>query len=430
VTIRPDGLAAEAKVAAGPPMKAADLQAAIAEAKVVHGLDAAAIAQFAERIADPIFSGSVQIATGAAAVDGQPGRLEGEFQAAKVAGTKQGDGHIDFHERELLHPAVENQEVARIIAPIPGTPGHDVRGRVLPPRPGRPHTQRFGQGVKVDGERVIAARSGVIVCTDRLFDVLPLHLHKGDVDLASGNLHTPGSLLVQGDVHEGFAATADGDVRITGAVLDGKVSAKGSAQIDHGVMGAGCDVQAGADLHCRHATSARLQAGGSIEIGDQATHCRMFAGKILARRGRGTVFGGELHARDLIEVRVAGTPTGAATLLAVADLVDQQTELARLIAEAARLERIAARGPRGAPGTASDQHLANRAADAVLQERQRLAGLQRELLKKARIVVADTVHPGVVLQFGATVLRVTMPTPAASFHFDPETNTIVQGRPT
>lgn len=431
IMIRGDGLAAEIKISPGPPMKAPELQAALAEAKLVHGIDTEAVAKLGERIVDPVFQGNAPIATGQAPVNGVDGRLDGEFLHAKIAGTEHTDGHIDYHERELLHPALADQVVARIVAPTPGTPGRDVRGKVLPPKPGRPHPQRFGSGVKIDGDRVISLRQGAVFCTDRQFDVVPLHVHKGDVHLASGNLHTPGSVQVQGDVREGFAVTADGDVMIGGAVLDAKVTAGGTAVIHHGILGAGCEVRAGEDIECRHATSALLVAGNTLEIGDQATHCRMMATHIRLTHGRGAAFGGELRAKSTIELRTAGTQTGAATLLSVADLVDELAELARLEAEAARHDRVALKGARGEDvrmGGQKGLRQGTKASDRAQQERLRVLARQRELLRDAAISVRDTIWPGVVLQFGSVRLPVGLPIQHAQFRFDLETNTIVQGR--
>lgn len=431
LTIRGDGLAAELHASPGPPATAAEVQAVLAEAKVVHGLDQAALDQFTARLADAQFTGKVEIAKGTAPVAGTDGRLEGACLMPQLPGTEHTDGHIDYHERVLLHPAALDQDLARITAPTPGTAGCNVRGLPLPAKPGKPHQERLGPGVRCFGDRLVAARNGTVLHTERSFDVVPLHVHQGDVDLDSGNLHTHGSLQVQGDVHEGFAATADGHVHVTGAVFSGTVTAGASVRVDQGVLGTGSELRAGDDLVCRHATSASLQAGRLVEIGDQATHCRIQATHIRAARGRGAVFGGSLRSRQSIEVRAAGTATGAPTLLSVADLLDAQTELVRLQAEAARFDRANLRSQRGEDGRLGGGkalRLATRAGDRSQQERLRLLALQRELLSAARITILDTAHPGVVLQFGAVRLPITLPIQGGEFRFDLDHDKIVQKR--
>jgi uncharacterized protein len=430
-TIRSDGLVAELHASAGPPMTVAEVQAVVKEAKIVHGLDENVLADFVARLADPKFVGHVAIAQGQPAVQGSDGFIAGAFLVPKQPGREHTDGHIDYHERDLLHPAVTDESVATITAPTAGIAGRSVLGQVLPSKAGKPHSQRFGPGVRVERNGVIAARSGVILHTDRLFDVVPLHVHKGNVDLASGNLHTHGSLQVQGDVCEGCKATADGHVHITGAVFDALVEAGASVRIDQGVLGGTGRIVAVDDIACRHATSARLQAGQVITIGDQATHCRMQAEQIVAMKGRGIVFGGELRSRKSIEVRTAGTPTGAVTLLSAGDLLDEQAELAPLTAEAARLDRVTVRGQRSADARsgAKGLRMATKAGDRLQQERLRLLAKQRELLRTAYVHIADVAHPGVVLQFGTATLRLAAAVHATTYHFDLDQDTIVQGDP-
>lgn len=431
VTIRSDGLAAELQASAGPPMTAAEVQAVLSAAEVVHGVDATVLAAFTGRLADPKWDGKVTIGQGEGAVVGADGRLEGAFLTPKLPGMLHSDGHIDYHERGLLHPVATDQEVARIIPPTTGKAGRDVRGRVLTPKPCKPHAERCGPGVRIDGDRVVAASGGVILHTERLIDVVPLHVHKGDLDLRSGNLHTHGSLQVQGDVHEGGVATADGAVHVTGAVLDGSVTAGASLRVDQGALGEHCVLQAGEDLLCRHATSARLQAGRMLELGDQATHCRLRANHIRVVNGHGAVFGGEVRGKQSIEVRTAGTASGASTLLSVCDLIDEQTDLVRLQADAARIDRATLRSQRGEDvrlAGGKGIRMATRAQDRSQQERLRILARQRELLSQAFVRITDTANIGVTIQFGSTRLTVMVPIQGADFRFDIDQNKIVQRR--
>jgi uncharacterized protein (DUF342 family) len=423
VTVRSDGLAAELQAVAGPPVTAADVHSELVKSGVVHGIDAAAIDDVVQRLADSTCQLTQVVARGDAPVPGADGAIECAACEAPRAGVVQADGSIDFRERELLHPAAVGQVIARIVPPTPGTPGRTVRGAPIATRAGKPTAQRLGPGVRADGEQVVATCGGVVLHSARQIDVVALYTHAANVDLESGNLHTSGSLLIRGDVCEGFLATADGDVQVTGAVLDARVNAGGSLRVDQGILGEGCDVQAGEHLGGRHATSARLHAGGTIELRDGATHCRIVADHIRILAGRGVAFGGELCARQSIELRVAGTAGGSPTRLSVCDLNEERAELVRRESDAARLGRSCARHGRG---DAKAVRQATRAADHSDQERLRMLQRQREMLSTAAIRIADTVFPGVVLQFGQQTLRVTEPLHAASFRYDVEQDTIVQ----
>lgn len=431
IALRDQGLAADLIAVAGPPLAPGDAAAALAAAGVVHGIDDDALAAFATRLADAAFSGSATVARGVPPQPGADGRLEGAFLVPQQPGTQRPDGHMDWREREVLHPVRSGEVVATEVPPEPGIPGRSVQGAVLPARSGLPARQRMGPGIQSDGAQRFARHSGVIFATDRVLDVVPLHDHQADVDLTSGNLHTAGSLRVRGDVRDGCSVTATGDIEILGSVFDGTVTCDGSAHIAQGVLSAASSVRAGQDLRCRHAVAARLQAGATLVADDQLHHCTAAATRIVATTGRGTVVGGELRATQCIEVRVAGTPAGANTLLSVGDLLEERAELARLDAELSRLERTVVRGERTDRQTLAARkgpRLALRAGDQLQERRLSLLARQRALLKTAAIVVHDMLHQGVVVQFGNLFQPIVLPQGGVQLRFDSETNRIVPGR--
>jgi uncharacterized protein (DUF342 family) len=348
------GLAAIAQACAGPTLGEHELQRALADARIVHGIDAAALRAFVQRLADPAFAGNAVLARGDAPVHGTDGRVDGCADAGVVAGQLHDDGRIDFRERRFLVPIAEGTLLGTLVAPGPGKAGRDVLGQPVAAKPGKPHRMRLGVGTRVDGDRIVAARAGVLVRDERQLDVVALHTHGANVDYASGSLHTEGSLIVRGDVMAGFVAEARGDVHVTGSVLDGTVRTGGSARIDQGVLGPNANVRTLGSLACRHATAASLHADGALELFDQSAHCRLRGRTVRVTGGRGALVGGSVHAATRIQVRVAGTPGGAPTELVLGE--DPAGETSR--------------------------------------------ELRRELLAQATVDVSDVLHVGVRVTFG------------------------------
>ena len=319
IRLEDGGLAAVAQAAAGTAMTEPDLRALLAAERVVHGVDEAAVTLYAARLGDPGFAGKAVLARGLAPVPGSDGRVECSVAPDVVPGEVHDDGHIDFRERHFLVPVRDGVEIARVVAPTMGTPGRNVHGAVVAARPGRPHRVRLGPGARLEADRVFATRSGVLLHDERKLDVIALHTHAADVDYASGSLHTEGSLAVRGDVTDGFAATAAGDVHVTGSVLDGTVEAGGTVRVAQGVLGAAASVRAHGNLACRHATAATLHSDGTLELLDQAAHCQLRAQRVRATCGRGAVIGGVVRAAERIDVKVAGTAGGADTLFVLGE---------------------------------------------------------------------------------------------------------------
>lgn len=424
IQIPADGSVAEAIAAAGLACTLGELRGELTRAGVAAGVDEPALQSFAQRLADPGYAGTTTVARGTAAVAGEDGRVECDIDTSFLPGQEHDDGHIDFRERGRLHPVKDGQDLGRIVPPTTGVAGHDVRGRRLEPKPGRAHTVRFGSGVRVEDGRIVAARGGVLLRDERQLDVVPLYSHGGDVDLRSGNLHTEGSLEVRGDVRDGFAATATGDIVVNGTV-QGTVQAGGSVQVSQGVLGKESSVRAGGAIGCRHATSARLQAGGVVDVGDQLNQCTVFADRVRLLRGRGAVVGGELRVRQSIQLINAGIVDGATTLLAVADLTNEQAELVRRSRPAAQAERSAVRGQRdGGRADAKARRSAVKEADLAREEKLILLQQQRELLQSASIEIAGTAHAGVRVRFGAFLRQFDQPRTRIRCRWDAERNEI------
>ncbi len=387
-------MTAVVQATAGPPAAVAAVREALAAAKVSNGIDEASIEAFGTKLADAAFAGEAVVARGTPPTPGEDGRVDGMIPPTTVAGTPREDGSLDYRERLFLIGVSNGIEIGRIVHPTAGTPGKDVFGTAVPAVPGKPTAIRPGPGAKLQGDVVLAGQDGVLLRNAKTIDVVPLFAHGGDVDYRCGNLHTAGSLGIEGDVREGFSATASGDVQVKGAVADGLVFAGGSVNVTQGVLGRNAKVIAGHDAYLRHATSATIEADGAVEIADQATHCRIRANTIEVKHGKGAVLGGELRARSRVTVRSAGSAGGTTTTIVVGDVLQDVAASVRATGGSAKLD-VTSR-PRGIAMSRASL----RDVDAAVEEKLRLLKRKRELLLGATVEFLDVVHPGVAVVFG------------------------------
>lgn len=422
-------MTAEALVTAGEAGDAGTVHAALAAAGVRHGIDEAATQALGVRLRDPQFVGKETLARGTPPQQGEDGRFEPHFDDAPMPGFRSGDDALDYRERGFLHPAAQGATLGTLRPPTQGLAGTDCTGKPVMPRPTKPFALRVGQGssIATDG-RVTASRDGVIALSNGGIDVLTLFVHKGDVTLRTGNLHTHGSLQVTGDVGAGFAVEADGDVDVQGCAYDCAVRAGGNVRIGLGAQ-QGSWVEAGGDIRCRHATESHLLARGAVVALDELVRCDAVASTIHAIQGRGRVLGGSLRARDVIAVIEAGADSGVSTLLAVADVSSESSDLHKRNAQLERAERQAhkaaprAHGPARGGKTGREQAAAQ---DAALREKVALAQRQRELLATAKIEVRGVAHPGVRIRFAAAERSVEAATRGIRYRWDSVNNAIVQ----
>lgn len=427
MVIAADGQQAELHVAKGAACREAELRTALTDAGVSFGIEEAALHQLATAAAAADWSGSAVVARGEPARNGRDGFLAIVDPPGLRPGTTHQDGTIDFRERRYLLPVAADTAIATVMPPEPGRNGTTVGGRVLPAKAGAPLRLRPGPGVRLERDRLIAVRGGVLSLAPPMVDVVPLFVQGGDVDYRVGNLHTEGSVEVRGDVQQGFAVVATHDVHVVGAVLDATITAGARALVDQGVLGEHARVTAAGDLYCRHATAATLHASGMVTFGDGASHCRALGEQIVAATGRGAVFGGELRARGSIVVRTAGTGQGARTLLAVGDVSDLEAAAVReALADQKLSDRARQRGRQDGGRSVKATRTAVRLGDPAQQAKLRIRMQQRERLRSAFVEVHETLHPGVRVQFGDKSFSTDSPRRHLRLRWDEEHDRIVE----
>ena len=396
---------------------------------MVHGLDHAALAALAAELGSETFAGSAVVARGQPPVIGEPGRVDFAFGEHLQPGHRRDGDGVDFHERGFLHPAAAGAEIARVHPPIQGVPGTTVLGRPLAVAPVRPAALRLGPGVAIDSNGLVhAARDGVVTLAGGGIDVVPLFIHKGNVDLRTGNLHTHGSVQVTGDLGEGFQVEADGDVEVQGCTYGGSIVAGGTVKIGLGIQ-AGSRIEAGGEIRCRHATSSKLSANSTVIALDELVNCEAAAGEIHLLQGRGHVLGGSLRARTRIAVLQAGSDAGVPTLLAAGDLTSESAELQRRDQQRDRAERNAKKALPRAFGPARGGKLGRSqmaAVDAALTEKLALAARQREFLATATIEIRGAARAGVRIRFGTAERKLETTTTGVRFRWDASTGQITE----
>lgn len=433
IRIEDEGLAARVVVGAGPALAREALDAALVAAGVVAGLDPSALALVAGALA--IESPALDdycVARGEPALDATPDVLVLVDPIGPTAGRLRDDETLDYRERHLIVPIEAGEELGRIVPGVPGEPGFDVFGKERPAVPAPALAVSLGDGVVREDSGILrAVRTGArTVDKNGTLDVVALHVHAAAVDLHSGNLDTAGSLEIARDVADGMSVRAGVDLAIKGTVDAAHVEAGGSIQIGGGVIGGESGlVRAGGNLKLRHALSARLFAGGTLEISRSVSTSELHAREIIVG---GALLGDRAFAESRINVRDAGSPAGGPCLLRVAHPfepapgerpdgpVARERALARLREGPDRLSARKARDTRKGRG---ERPLAPRAPDLELQRafRQRLRALQA----KARIEIQGTAHAGCRIDFGSRPLVLDAAVRAKVFRYDLERDEIV-----
>ena len=437
IRITDDGMAAIACIQPGEPAGAAEVDAALADAGVSFGVDAAACRLLSAALEDPHFCDQqVELAFGQQAQQGTHGFFEPAFHVGIQAGTLRDDGSMDFYERELLKPVSEGALVGRLYAAVSGIHGQHVDGKLSHADAVREVRLRLGPGVEADAEGLVHAKqAGIVVYTpEKSLDVVDHLVHRGDVDLRSGHLVMDGTLAVQGDVQRLFSVYVTGDVEIRGGVEGGSVYAGGDVRIKNGVFGGDTGmVCAEGSLWARHAESARISCGGVLQL-ESAVNCQLRAEDIKVTRA---LLGGSATAEHSVVAQEAGSLHGGLnTVLSAAVPLERPVVKARRALGAAktmpRADRRAAAAGRSQAECSNGGKLARAKADLQRSELEQMvqrAERRELLLSSAHVQVTGVCHAGVVVEIGEVRLVLDQDQRGVSFSFDRETRALRMERP-
>lgn len=198
--------------------------------QVVLGIDEEAIRQ----ACTATVAGEIIVARGQPPQPGEDGRVEYLFPTAGANRVEVGEEErVDYREMVIRASAAAGDLLAVKVPPQPGKPGQTVTGKVITPPEPRDVELVAGRGTAViDGQRCVAREEGQPQLHQRrgqvVIDIIPVLLHRGDVNLASGNLKFKGGINITGNVTETMQVAASQDVEISGDVTQATVKAGGS----------------------------------------------------------------------------------------------------------------------------------------------------------------------------------------------------------
>ena len=185
--------------------------------------------------------GTYEVATGIEPENGKDGWLELLMEVdAKDDWHVDESGRVNFKEHRTIPMVESGQVIAVIHPPISGKPGLTVTNEPLPPNPTRPLLVKLGPGVTQEEDKIVATvsghpkvkRSGLkaqISITQKI-------IHKGDVDLASGNIRFKGDVEIQGGIKDGMVVEAAGDILVQSTISFAKLIATGSIMAQGNVI--------------------------------------------------------------------------------------------------------------------------------------------------------------------------------------------------
>ncbi|MDR1249879.1 MAG: FapA family protein [Treponema sp.] len=311
--------------------------------KVYYGINPDYLRDFADK---PLFKEKVVIAEGLPPVNGRDAYMRYNFEKdpSKARIREGANGRVDFKDLKIIQNVVESQPLAKKVPPEKGVPGRTVTGNPLPARDGKDIVLPLGKNVHVgeDGATVIADMNGQVVEVNGKINVEPVYTVNGNVSLKTGNIIFLGTVVVNGNVEDGFSVKAAGNIEVNGTVEKAELDAEGDIMVRQGITGKGNGIiRAGKTLAARFIENTAIEAGDTVIASDGIINSRVDAGRRIVCQGkRATIVGGRLRAGEEINAKVLGSPTSGTETICEAG-VDPKTKefIAQLTETKAALEK-------------------------------------------------------------------------------------------
>jgi len=303
--------------------------------RIVHGVKEDILKAFIDK---PIYNEKIEIAEGTKALDGKDAYIQYFFEPdqSKVRLKEGNNGKIDFKELNIIQNVVENQPLAKKISAEKGIPGETVTGKWLSATNGRDINLPVGTNVHVaddDPDTILSDMNGQVIVAGGLVNVEPVYTVNGDVNLKTGNIIFLGTVIVQGNVEDGFSIKAAGNIEVHGTVAKADLDAEGDIIIYQGINGKGeGHIHAGKSLWARFVENANITTGNMVFVSDGIINSYVDAyNRIICQGKRASIMGGRLRACEEINAKVLGNPTsGTETILEVGFDPKSKEELDRL----------------------------------------------------------------------------------------------------
>jgi uncharacterized protein (DUF342 family) len=281
----------------------------------------------------------IPVAVGVPPVPGTDGTIE--YPCLEAADPQSGpkelaDGRVDYYNLSSIPNVAKGQLLARKQAATAGVPGTAVTGEPIAPKAGKEAILKPGKNVVINQEKtmIYAAIDGQVSFTEKdKVNVFPLYEVKGDVDFSVGNIDFVGTVVIRGNVLNGFRVKASGDIRVLGSVEGAELEASGSIEIKSGIVAQDKgSIVAGYNVKTSFIQNANVTAGNEVIVSQSIMFSTVRAGKqIICNGAKGFIIGGVLQAGEKICARVFGNTSATPTVLEVGVKPELRSELAQII---------------------------------------------------------------------------------------------------
>lgn len=332
-----------------------DLTEALEWHNVTYGIDQKALNEVTQKIieygrtknlTDMI---SVDIAFGQPPIPGTDAEVEYFYKTDDEPSWEEGlpemeDGRVDFKAGRKMDNVVRGSLLIRKTPATAGTPGRTVTGRPIYPPPGKDISLSVGHGVITYPESpndFYADENGRVVIKEGRITVQPVHEVHGDVDMSIGHIIFFGTVIIYGDVKDGFKIHAGADLVVRGAIEGADVQVEGNLTVYGGISGNDkAHIVCKGDATIRNIQNATVEVDGNLTVKQSIMHSKVTCDHyIRVMDPKGMIAGGQVIARREVSAAIMGTHFATPTEIVVGHQVELREQILRIEVRMKELEK-------------------------------------------------------------------------------------------
>lgn len=364
------------------------------------------------------------IAKGIPVQEGEEAKIIYHFKMEKDLRPKvDEDGNVNYHQLHVISNVKKDQLLATLVHGKEGIPGRDLFGNEVKPKKVKLVKLPRGKNIYINDEQteIYANINGLVKVENGKIIVHNIYEVPGNVGTSTGDIEFQGSMVISGNVTNGFKVIVKGDIEVMGIVEGAILEAGGNILLHRGVQGMNrCIIKADGNVTARFIENAEVIAGGNI-YSEAILHSNVTAKGIIKVEGKkGMITGGSIRSGIEISAITLGSHMGTATNIEVGMdplIWDEYNELTKnlpkLIIESEKLDQVVILLNRrkelaGDLDDAKKEMLVNATRNkifiankiSVAQKRLEELRIEVECRNDGKIKVRNIIYPGVKISIG------------------------------
>jgi len=229
-------------------------------------------------------------------------------------------GKVNFKELHFVFSVEPGEAVAKKIVAEKGTDGKNVLGEKIDALIGNDIQPRLGKNLQMLGDNltVVAVMEGQFKVENGVLSIEPLITIDSDIGPATGNVSFLGSVIINGNVLEGYRVKAKGDIEVKGVVEGGILEANGNIVVSYGMHGSDKGIlRSQKNILVKFIENSKVEAMGNI-VAEAILHSNVKCkGEIMVQTGKGKIVGGYISALKSITAIEVGSLMGTKTKIRI-----------------------------------------------------------------------------------------------------------------